>query len=370
MHELPSLDRFFAQTWQHLKRSAGETIKHRDKFTRNSSACQCKYSALSTDNAVLKYYSFQRRRVGTVLTLDPKKFVEKKQRCFYIGGLQSFKPYIALHNQSCPVVCPRRLLYDSADKLNGREWSFPPDTKAFLYYFTPPDKPRIAGELRVRVVPSDDPSSFESGSDLLRVNGQTWSRPLHVLSKYYIPLYEKLREENLIPDDLYAALSAFPPRLPTGRYYTGQNLYTINDTFIIDLSIRGLSLSVITEQGMEALELYGLFTEWRVSLLPYTGEYTNHLLSIGDSNESVGSALARFERSTLREHKGTRTIVLRFLKVITSVIPLYDNSIVPPKEGELHRRHLRGALNSSVWYVNIDDIGCIKVRGLRLLWDT
>jgi hypothetical protein len=65
-----------------------------------------------------------------------------------------------------------------------------------------PEKPRIAGNLRFRVTSSDDPSSFESGSDLLLVDGQPWSRPLHALPKYYLPLYDKLREEQLISDDL------------------------------------------------------------------------------------------------------------------------------------------------------------------------
>ena len=55
------------------------------------------------------------------------------------------------------------------------------------------------------------------------------------------------------------------------------------------------------------------------------------------SNKFVlGSALARFERSTFPEHKGTRTVVLRFLKIILPlkcVIPLYDGYVVPSKEG-------------------------------------
>ena len=51
--------------------------------------------------------------------------------------------------------------------------------------------------------------------------------------------------------------------------------------------------------------------------------------------------MARFERSTLPDHEGTRTVVLRILKIITTmrcVIPLYDGNIMPPKEGELHQR--------------------------------
>jgi hypothetical protein len=96
-------------------------------------------------------------------------------------------------------------------------------------------------------------------------------------------------------------------------------------------------------------------------------------------NESVGSALARFERSTLPEHGGTRTVVLRFLKIITPVkcvVPFYDGYIVPPQEGKLHRKYRRGAKKKldpipSAWSFNIDsDKSGIMLRGLRLLWDT
>ena len=38
---------------------------------------------------------------------------------------------------------------------------YPTDTKAFLYYSTSREKPRIAGELRLRVISSDDAASFE-----------------------------------------------------------------------------------------------------------------------------------------------------------------------------------------------------------------
>ena len=48
-----------------------------------------------------------------------------------------------------------------------KRFSSPPDTNAFLYYFTLPEKPRIAGELCLRVLSNDDLASFESGSDLL-----------------------------------------------------------------------------------------------------------------------------------------------------------------------------------------------------------
>ena len=156
----------------------------------------------------------------------------------------------------------------------GRTGTLPPDTKAFLYYYTSPETPRIAGELRLRVIPSDGPASFESGSDL-GFKGQIWSRSLYVLSKYYIPLYEKLREEGYVPDDLNAVLSTFPPGLPRS-----QPLYTINDTFIIDFSNYARIFTIITEQGVGSLRFYGVLRDYGYSRPPYTGAYTNHYIPI------------------------------------------------------------------------------------------
>jgi len=230
--------------------------------------------------------------------------------------------------------------------------SYPPDTTAFLYYITPRGKPRIGGELRLRVASSDDYASFESGDDL-KSNGQPWSRSLYRLSKYYIPLYEKLREDGLVPDDLHAILSSFPTIV-----HRGQLLYTLNDTFIVDFSSQGLSFNVITDKGTENGRFHRPFIEKRPRCLtPYTG-----------------SALARFERSTLPDHAGTRTVVLRFLRIITPVkcvIPLYDDYIVQPKEGELYRRSRKAIdkLNPPAWRVNIDKSTSQMMRALRLLWD-
>ena len=68
--------------------------------------------------------------------------------------------------------------------------------------------------------------------------------------------------------------------------------------------------------------------------------------------------MARFERSTLPEHKDTRTVVIRFLKIITPltcVIPNYDEHTGIPRpveEGGLHQRAFRFA--NRVWNINID----------------
>jgi len=76
-------------------------------------------------------------------------------------------------------------------------------------------------------------------------------------------------------------------------------------------------------------------------------------------------------------HNGTRTVVLRILKMITPVkclIPRYDNYICRPKEGELYQLsepyvRIRSKQNHNAWSVNIDIHQIPNLRGLQLLWD-
>ena len=191
-------------------------------------------------------------------------------------------PRVSLLKQSSPVIAPR-LEYDAgrpaSNPGNRRLQFYPASTKAFLYYSMSPDKPRIAGELRLRVVSTDDPASFESGSDLLLPNDRLWSRSLYSLSKYNLPLYEKLREERLVPDDLDTVISTLASKRLS--YRRSNVLYTLNDTFIVDFSNSQLVLFVITEQGVEKLTLNHTFLDHRAmrGYAPYTGAYTNLLLS-------------------------------------------------------------------------------------------
>jgi hypothetical protein len=123
-------------------------------------------------------------------------------------------------------------------------------------------------------------------------------------------------------------------------------------------------LSIIVEcTGVHLTQVHTKITITRLSYIDYSYEF-------------LGSLLARFERSTLPDHKGKRTVVLRFLKIITPVkrvIPLYDDYVCCPKEGELHRRRTGNFKNHQVWSVNIDTPltknQTHMQRGLQLLWD-
>ena len=208
-----------------------------------------------------------------------------KQKCLHIGNIQTFRPHILLLKHSTPVVGPD-IYYDQTRSKNfqammhQRYQRYPPDTKAYLYYYMAPERPRIAGELRLRVTSNEDPASFGSGSDLLLSNGRAWTRPLYSVSKYYPTLYDKLRDDRLIPDDLDAVLST----LPTQRHDFNRCrfFYTFNDTFITDFSKLTTIFFVVTEQGVEGLPFNRMFYDGRGICKgnPYTGAYTNRHLSV------------------------------------------------------------------------------------------
>ena len=216
---------------------------------------------------------------NVILTLDPNKFAEKKQQRLNLSNVVYIKPHISLLNQS-GLVEAARLDYDRRrNRKTGDSATYPPDTKAFLYYSVSPEKPRISGELRLRVASSDDHASFESGSDLLRTDGHPWTRPLCYLPKIFSPLYEKLRKEKFVSDDLHRVLSPLISSMsPPFPKYRRSRLYTLNDPFIVDFSKPKAFFFAITEQGMQNLILCDMFTDGRdrdihASIRPYTGAY-------------------------------------------------------------------------------------------------
>jgi hypothetical protein len=83
---------------------------------------------------------------------------------------------------------------------------FPENTKGFFYYNVPrPPSPPIMGDLRFRVTSSNDPSSFNDGSDLLNGPGLApWGLSLLRLTKteMHRDLCEQLVADGLISREL------------------------------------------------------------------------------------------------------------------------------------------------------------------------
>ena len=168
-----------------------------------------KFYALS-----IPFWSTSGRRLSSSPLIQISMAEKKQPQCVLIGGQKSFR--IRLLGQSSHIESMRIYLWKV--EVVGAILPRDPDTKAaFLYYSKSPERPRIGGELRrLRLTSNNDPSSFESGSDLLPTDGLPWSRPLYVLLKKFLPLYEKLREDRFILDDLDRALLTLPSAKLTG----------------------------------------------------------------------------------------------------------------------------------------------------------
>jgi hypothetical protein len=207
-----------------------------------------------------------------VVTLDPNKFAEQEQKPLRI----CHPPLILLNGQLTPLSTS--LTDFDCDYITKKLLSYPRDAKAFLYYSRPPERPRLAGEVRFRVTSSDDPASFESGSDLMRPDGMPWSSSIYFLSKYYSPLYKKLEEERFVPDELDRVLWDLPLH---DNVWGRQLFFALNDPFIIDFSKTFTKSFVITEQGLETLPMNKIFFDYRKDFKgpPYTGAYRNRHLS-------------------------------------------------------------------------------------------
>ncbi|KAF8335215.1 hypothetical protein F5887DRAFT_1079293 [Amanita rubescens] len=82
---------------------------------------------------------------------------------------------------------------------------FPGNTQGFFYYHVPPPHlPPAMGQLRFRITPNNDPSTFNSGSDLLTSGPVPWGLSLFHLagSEKYEDLCAQLVAEGLISREL------------------------------------------------------------------------------------------------------------------------------------------------------------------------
>ena len=245
----------------------------------------------------------------------------------------------------------------------GLRDNWPIYSRGFLYYLCPLNRPQIAGELRLRLTPTNDASTFHQGKDLcftepnsIGAVGQPWKRPLYSIATNLNsrPLYDKLLEEGLVSPNLDKSIQSLPKL--TLMYSRCQVIYALYDTFTLDLSSDWVTLVAVTETGIAAIRILRQFRDLRVDKTPYTG-----------------TVLARFEPSSLPQHANTRTVVLRVIQELTPVqcvIPSYDEYLERPSPDHLLAKKFHGKLRQ--WSVDIDspDKGKLATTGLKLIWDS
>ncbi|TFK52207.1 hypothetical protein OE88DRAFT_1657322 [Heliocybe sulcata] len=232
---------------------------------------------------------------------------------------------------------------------------FPEDSHGFFYWHLDPDAPLVSGQLRFHTTTTSDPATFPNGRDLQLPDGRAWNISLFEIARgsRYSGLRAHLLSEKLVMDKVLD--TAMKISAPCGTVFfrpsTGSLLiWKFGQTFLVDFGSKAVSPWVIGSSAAERLHLQCLFSVWvaesgstgivkRVVYAPYTGR-----------------ALIQFERSTLPEHKGTRTVVLRIVKIIemTKSPASDDVSWMPePQEGGLVMKRVQKR-SWVPWSVDVD----------------
>ncbi|KZT28306.1 hypothetical protein NEOLEDRAFT_1129692 [Neolentinus lepideus HHB14362 ss-1] len=226
--------------------------------------------------------------------------------------------------------------------------SFPSDAQGFLYWHVEPDAPALASQLRFRITDSSDPATFPDGRDLHLPNGRVWNMNIFEIARNTTRsgirmhlLAEKLVTTELL--DVALAVSVRHAKRIVHPSAESVFIWKFGQTFQVDLGARAIFLWVLGRSGGKRLFifLYG---------------YSTDLVEGPGPVQYTGNALVQFERSTLEEHKGTRTVVLRMVKILEleKLENFVDIKSMPvPKEGSLMmKRGTHGAW--STWSVNVD----------------
>lgn len=107
----------------------------------------------------------------------------------------------------------------------------------FLYYFTL-KHPDAMGEIRLRLTPSPDPSTFDEGHDLKRSDGRVWTIPLLrlVSDKQLDPLCQKLVEDELVTPSQIMRCKTLTSSCGIWWLTNSPILYTLSQPFQLDFS--------------------------------------------------------------------------------------------------------------------------------------
>ncbi|KAJ7278220.1 hypothetical protein C8J57DRAFT_1306221 [Mycena rebaudengoi] len=193
---------------------------------------------------------------------------------------------------------------------------FPPHSRGFLYYHSDPTLSPLAGSVRLRTTTSDAPSSFPQGQDLLSPTGMS----------------QLLNDRLVTPDQLSRCHTLFANRI---RVHAELILFGLSQPFPVNFSTT-LYLTIVGPTALHPIAYSVLSHE--------PGRYS-----------FTGTAIARFERSTLPEHAGKR----------------------PDVRAEYAGRHKDGELFTLPYHsepgrllsFNVDGDGP-TAAALRVLWDT
>ncbi|TFK45330.1 hypothetical protein OE88DRAFT_1669349 [Heliocybe sulcata] len=253
----------------------------------------------------------------------------------------------------------------------GRTAPFPADAHGFLYWHLEPDAPPVSGQVRFRTTASSDPATFPTGRDLHLPDGRTWHISLFdiVRRSQYSGLRAYILSDNLVSAKVMNTAINISVRngAATSHPVTGSLLiWKFGQRFLVEFPSVCVSFWLVGTSAAKRVRLPPLFSvlvrESESTGICYvlsespdlriSREIDKHDFLKGvDYTSFSGRALVQFERSTLPEHKGTRTVVLRILKVMLKSDGCDDAYWTPESQEEA--LDMTG-IHQHAWSLNVD----------------
>ncbi|KAJ7664857.1 hypothetical protein B0H17DRAFT_295631 [Mycena rosella] len=308
----------------------------RTRHPHTSSLCR-RYSNAATEIAPQSRWNIRNVSTLTPSLLTPADYID-------LSG----KARAAVH-------FPTSETHDFFPYTSAGNIPFPKHSRGFLYYQSDAHAGPLEGSIRFRLTPDNSPASFPRGQDLRAPSGFPWQilLPQVACRDHYTFIGAQLVHEKLITlDQLSRCRAVFASRARMAPQHT---VFRLDSPFYVNFA-KHLTVTVVGDQ-LHDVNLGYLFwvREYSQKYFPWTG-----------------SAIARFERSTLREHAQRRAVSMRIVEILTPVTPTRDlqsarSRIIRPEEGQLFTVCPNGPLDP--WAYEIDSNPTKTADALRVLWD-
>ncbi|KAF9550767.1 hypothetical protein CPC08DRAFT_715196, partial [Agrocybe pediades] len=275
--------------------------------------------------------------IRQILTLDPSRLDSVMQRIIDVSNmpypriifpdikLPPKPPLVTTASDSNTqpgkkVVKPPsnkfRLIYAVTYDGSDHRERFPEHTRGVLYYHKA--DPEVASSVRFRICEEPTLASFNAGHDLIEYEHELdsesssrlpmsyrgpWNIPLHAIAglRSYYAFRAALLQENLVDLALMEDLSRISLKKRLSRA-----LYSYDQPFLVDLSKRQTSITLLARHCMHSLGSFDLFGEL----------YPERKCAVGNYE---GFALVRFVLSPLPQHAEDPSLLIQFVKFITPV---------------------------------------------------
>jgi hypothetical protein len=150
---------------------------------------------------------------------------------------------------------------------------FPACTQGFLYYHSPPSIPPVAGEVRFRLTPENNPELFDLGRDLHTRNGLPWRIPLLAMSgnNSHKHLLQLLLADGLVTPALMAKCDQMVDGC-CDIWHQSRIVHSLGQLFPIDFPLSRCKIFILTRSGLHWLSLRLVQSKG----YSYCGECINH----------------------------------------------------------------------------------------------